>query len=72
MQTGRITFGAGSNLDVDDMTVSDGMSVAFYNCYIDRLGNIRRFPGLTKEHDLNTGMPVYAYYSVKKDVLVLV
>ena len=72
METKPITFGLGSNLDVDDMTVGDTQSVAFYNCYVDRLGSIHRWPGLAEELDLGTNLPVHFYYSKVHDALILV
>lgn len=73
MPTGKIIFGGGTTLDVDDMSVGDGMGVSFYNCYLDRSGSIRRFPGLTLEHDLGIGnYKVYAYFSKIHNLLVIV
>jgi predicted DNA-binding protein (MmcQ/YjbR family) len=59
-----LPIGASSNLDGDATSAADGVAVAFYNLWFDRMNSIHTIPGLI-EHD-DTGeanSPVYNYFS---------
>jgi len=58
-----LPIGAGSNLDGDATSAADGVAVAFYNLWFDRMNAIHTVPGLILHDDTGEVGKVYEYFS---------